>query len=243
MINIKTLPIEAGIYKLINLINGKIYIGKSKNLNKRISQHNHLSSKQVIDKAIKKYTLDNFIVEILYIQETFNNEELLKIEAEFIKEWNATDKIWGYNICEYGTDLGGIKLSEERKKEISEYNKKFRTGKNHPMFGKRHSETTKKKMSKVKMGKFSGDKSPRFGVKASNKTKEKIRAARQKQNMTFCYQGVKQIDKTTKKLIKIWDSMTEAAIFFKGTREASANISVVCRKLRKTAFGFCWEYI
>lgn len=51
---------------------------------------------------------------------------------------------------------------------------------------------------------------------------------------------IKQIDKNTNNLIKVWDSMMDVK------RELgihNSNISDVCRNKQKTAGGFTWEYL
>jgi hypothetical protein len=80
------------IYKITNKINNKFYIGKhqTKDIN-----DGYMGSGKLIKKAIKKYGIDNFKKEILFI---FNNEE----------EMNATEKELviineqSYNLCEGG---------------------------------------------------------------------------------------------------------------------------------------------
>lgn len=44
------------IYKITNLVNGKIYIGKTKNIKRRLSQHfyEESSSDSLIKRAIRK---------------------------------------------------------------------------------------------------------------------------------------------------------------------------------------------
>lgn len=55
-----------GIYKITNKVNGKIYIGQSINLNRRISEHKRYKDpNQIIDQAIKKYGKDNFTFDII----------------------------------------------------------------------------------------------------------------------------------------------------------------------------------
>lgn len=58
---------KTGIYKIQNLINGKIYIGQSKNIEKRWLRHkttafnkNDHSYNLPLYRAIRKYGLENF---------------------------------------------------------------------------------------------------------------------------------------------------------------------------------------
>lgn len=89
---------DSGIYKITNTINNKCYIGLSKNLEKRIKQHekNSLSlSQQSMKKlywAVSEYGRDNFKIEIL---EKCLPENLAKRENYWIKEFNSYED--GYN--------------------------------------------------------------------------------------------------------------------------------------------------
>lgn len=70
------------IYKITNLINGKIYIGKHVQYNNKID--NYLGSGNLIRLAVKKYGYENFKKEILSYHS--NDKELAKAEAEAITE-------------------------------------------------------------------------------------------------------------------------------------------------------------
>ena len=52
-----------GIYKITNLVNGKVYIGASKNIEKRWSAHRNGHSD--LAKEFQTFGLDNFKFEIL----------------------------------------------------------------------------------------------------------------------------------------------------------------------------------
>lgn len=64
---------KIGIYKIENLINGKVYIGQSKDIDKRIKHHfteaafneKNVEYNTPIHQAIRKYGVDNFKVDIL----------------------------------------------------------------------------------------------------------------------------------------------------------------------------------
>lgn len=83
-----------GIYKIENLINGKIYIGQSIHIEKRWSEHCKASSCSLISKAIKKYGKDNFSFQIL---EECSVDSLTKKESEYIAKYNSLAPN-GYNI-------------------------------------------------------------------------------------------------------------------------------------------------
>ena len=53
-----------GIYKITNLINGHIYIGQSINIERRFREHKN-GSELIVDKAIKKYGVENFSFDII----------------------------------------------------------------------------------------------------------------------------------------------------------------------------------
>lgn len=93
------------IYKIENLINGKVYIGKTTrtfkerykyNLEKN-THNNHLKN------SIKKYGIDNF-----YINEEFDKaltkEELNEKEKYWIEHYKSNDEKYGYNILNGGDD-------------------------------------------------------------------------------------------------------------------------------------------
>ena len=95
---------SCGIYKITNKINGKSYIGCSKNIEHRWIAH---KSEAILDhnpqynysihKAFRKYGLDNFKFEII---ELIPEDELFNREQYWIKYYNSYIK--GYNETEGG---------------------------------------------------------------------------------------------------------------------------------------------
>lgn len=74
-----------GIYKITNKINGKSYIGQSRQIEKRFTQHIN-NERTSIGKDIKKYGKDNFEFSIVEICEI--NELDIK-EREYIEKYNT----------------------------------------------------------------------------------------------------------------------------------------------------------
>ena len=92
----------SGVYHIKNLVNGKVYIGSSIDINKRWKEHinslrifKHHSYK--LQRAWDKHGEDNFSFEII---EIFNGDiaELRKLEQYYLDLYNASDFSFGYNV-------------------------------------------------------------------------------------------------------------------------------------------------
>lgn len=156
----------SGIYQIKNLINGKVYVGSSVNIEYRfrchkcrLNKNNHHSI--YLQRTWNKYGEENFEFKII---ELVDDENLLIEREQFwIDELSAVNPE-GYNANPFAGRTGGIKgrkLSEEHKRKIGESGKgrevsqetrdKIREG----HLGKKLSEEHKEKMSKRKKGKRS----------------------------------------------------------------------------------------
>ena len=111
------------IYKIVNHINGKIYIGMTRQEDdKRFKQHIAFSKitkpQLLIQTKIKEYGEDNFSFTIIF--QTKVVEIAREMEAYFIKEHNSLVPI-GYNIHSGGNYCDNYaSFSEEVKKRISQ---------------------------------------------------------------------------------------------------------------------------
>ena len=103
------------IYKITNITNGKIYIGKhsTDDLN-----DGYMGSGKIIKQAIKKYGIENFTKEYLVFCD--KEDKLNWFEIFYIKKYGSTNSDIGYNISYGGDGLLGIIMTEEQKKKISE---------------------------------------------------------------------------------------------------------------------------
>lgn len=98
------------IYKITNNINGKVYIGRTqKTIQERFNEHCAAALNLAIDskyllliqKAIRKYGVDSFRLDLVFSCETF--EEYETKEQEFILMYDSRNINKGYNIHIGGT--------------------------------------------------------------------------------------------------------------------------------------------
>jgi len=137
------------IYQFFNTINGKIYIGKTNNIKRRLSHHYNVSAGgklkykhhfQAIHAAIKKYTSN---IEFSIIQTVVSENEADICETYWINYHSSNSPKFGYNLTAGGEGTSGRIVSEETRALM----KKSATG-------KKHSDTTKMKLSLFHSGKI-----------------------------------------------------------------------------------------
>lgn len=85
------------IYKTTNTSNGKVYIGQHRSA---FFDSSYFGSGKLITDAIKKYGKSSFYVELLC--ECNSQDEMDKMEIEYISLFNSTDVRIGYNITNGG---------------------------------------------------------------------------------------------------------------------------------------------
>ena len=128
------------IYRIINRINGKTYIGQHKY--KKLND-NYMGSGIHIKRAIKKYGIENFKKEILEFD--IPNVDLANDwEQMYILFERAKGKA-EYNIANGGKGSAGFHHSEEYKRLLSETMKGNTINK-----GRKRSDETKRKISEAK---------------------------------------------------------------------------------------------
>ena len=156
------------IYKAVNKINGKIYVGQTtKTINERFK--GHLRGKTYFDKSLKKYGINNF--EISIIDSASCIEELNQKEEKWIKILDCTIPN-GYNILFGGKNACGHHRTEETKQKLRIAN-----------IGKKMSDEIKKKISIASKLRWSDEAyrerciKNRKGRKISEEQKKKISIA------------------------------------------------------------------
>lgn len=139
---------EVGIYRIKNLINGKLYIGQT--LDRFIERYwnhlwklnNHSHDNRHLQSAWDKYGGSSF--EFSIIHKLKENEDIDDLERYYIQQYDFNNL---YNIQHGGQDhvMLGTHMSDKTKAKIGEANRKN-------MLGKKHSEETKERMSVARNG-------------------------------------------------------------------------------------------
>ena len=100
------------VYKTVNLVNGKIYIGQHQA--NMFEPDIYKGSAKMLSRAINKYGIDNFVCEIIEICD--DKKTLNEKEKYYINFYKAQDRNIGYNIAPggYGGDIISNLTNEEQ---------------------------------------------------------------------------------------------------------------------------------
>jgi group I intron endonuclease len=237
------------VYKITNLINGKIYVGQTINsIERRFYQHCH-SKHTVIGRAINKHGAENFTIEQLSEEDDLNR--LSKKEADWIEQLNAIDKNIGYNVVKYSPGHGPH--DQSTKDKISKANKgKPAWNKNIKMSP--HQISLMSERMKGKTSAFKGRKFSEKSIKQISESQKKTYISGRIHHM----QGKHHSDDTK---LKIKQSVKKRAvqgisikdgsiIFFESTKAADragyffsgikANIT---GKIKSAYKGYKWRFV
>lgn len=180
------------VYKTINLVNQKYYIGKHSSED---PNDEYLGSGKALQRAIKKHGSENFVKEVLFLYES--EVEAYNKEREILEELDGVNDSLCYNLCYGGVGFWkGATHSTDARDKISKGNRgKVRTDIHKQRLsevnlGKTLDEDTRKKISKSNMGKIqtaetrekiskahTGRPSIRNGTECSEETKKRMSAA------------------------------------------------------------------
>lgn len=201
-----------GIYQIINLINGKVYIGSSSvNIIQRWRCHkSYLKTNKhqnnYLQNAYNKYGKENFVMELVELVSDKN--KVISVEQKWLDKLQPfTNTNNGYNICKTAGNTCDKHHSKDSKLKMS----KAKIG-NKVWLGKKHTEETKLKMSKSQKGK-----------KLSEETKQKMSEARSKINIT---------EETKRKISKSLIG-NKRHLGIKHTEETRQKISKTLKKYNK----------
>lgn len=129
----------SAVYKITNLINGKIYVGSAVNLYNRYRSYKRRVLKDaprrmVVEKAMVKYGIENFSFEV--IERLSGKETTLAREQVWIDALQPFDPV-GYNVNKKAKSRLGMTVSDDVKMKMSLTRKnKMRSGEIKKVFSK-----------------------------------------------------------------------------------------------------------
>lgn len=152
-----------GIYFIINTINGKVYVGSSRDVKSRWREHRSTLRRnkhrnEYLQNAWNKEGENAFVFTCAEQTGTLPEAELLEREQHWIESAIAADRSFGYNLRP--TALRSV-ISEDTRLKLRNAN-----------LGKRHSEETKAKLSASLTGKPGWN----TGMKMSDDFRQKCKA-------------------------------------------------------------------
>lgn len=214
-----------GIYKILNLITNKFYLGSSVYITHRFNQHKHLLRKgkhhsPYLQKSWNKYGEQNFTFELIY--QVFNKTHLLLEEQRFLDI--------------YKPDYNSNRVSPTR-------------------LGSKASPELRRKLSLAHKGKSSPKKGIKTGLPAWNRGISQIVTEETRKKMIGRRNSIKtefkpgEIGNPTRITPVLcvetnieYKSIADAARHL-GNIQYQSNISSVCYGRQKTAYGFTWRFI
>lgn len=208
---------KCGIYLIKNLINDKVYIGKSINIYQRIQKHiSNLRSKNLKGEnthfinSWHKYGEDSFDYIIL---EECKREFLKDKELYYILKYNSLDRAKGYNF-RLDSESGMIPLESTRKKYSEACHKRF----------SKQEERDKVSIFFTKFWKENPEKKVEMSLNLKKSKQEKYRFFKMDEE---------------ENILEIFNSVEE--IINKYPNYKWQNIYSVCNGYKKRIYGFKWK--
>lgn len=205
------------VYKIINKVNNKIYIGSTRNYIKRITSHRNLLIKNkhpnpYLQNSCNKYGIDCFEFSII---ETIEPQFLIKSETKFILLNKSDNREFGYNQQMASSSRAGLEHSNDTKRKIS-----------NSMINKVRSETTKQQIS---------ESMKKAATKRQQSSYDKMAKTKLNKPIPSLYKKVKCLE-----LNRVYNSIKEAALELKLQR---TGISMVLNGTMQTTGGYTFERV
>jgi len=239
-----------GIYGIQNIVNNKIYVGKAKNIYKRIQSHIYGLNSESKDEnrhlinALNKYGFQNF--KCFVIEELEFNENILKErELYWIQFYKSTDREFGYNL----------RMDSSTKMIVHDETRKLQSisnsGENNPNFGNKWTPEQKRKMSEIQKERYKKGlakvnlENSKKGIEVRNQrwkeNPELKELMKQRVREKITLYNIEQYDKQTNQLIKVWDCVND--IIIQNPTYKRHNIYAVCSGEKPTMYGYIWKKV
>lgn len=205
---------NSGIYKIINTLNSKMYIGSAKDFDVRFSRHirelkNNVHHNIHLQRSYNKYGFDVFEFKIIE-RIPYEKDIIIERENYYIEKFNS--KTEGYNIADasFGDILSSHpnrediirRISKTLRENISKLSEEERKskfglpGEHNGMYGKTHTQDVRDRIGRLHKGN-----TYRKGIKASKETRKKLSAiASQRIGDKNPFYGKTHSEETKKKL-------------------------------------------
>lgn len=214
-----------GIYKIENLINHKVYIGQSIEIEKRWQKHLNAKDNFAIHKALQKYGKENFSFQII---EECDLLDLDNKEQYWMNYYNSLIPN-GYNMIQGGSNGAGF----AKGKKVLQYTLDGIFVKEYNSANQASNQTGVCHSDICKCCRGDTPRAGKYQWKYSGDDKE-IKPIKIRTDFS-----VLQINKNTGEIIKEFPSLKEAS---EQTHIAKSIICKVCNGKGKTAGGFKWKY-
>ncbi len=113
---------KSGVYKIQHKESGRLYVGSSTNVRRRLIMHKCMLNKnkhfnRALQRAVNKYSLDAFSFEKILV---CSNDDLLMYEQLIMDGYKAYIKPFGYNLRSEASSNSGIPMSEKTRKAFAD---------------------------------------------------------------------------------------------------------------------------
>lgn len=235
-----------GIYCIQNVLDGKVYVGKSSNIERRLSDHRRAllrpktkDCNRNLYSAVQECGIENFSFEALEVHESLDEKYLADRELFYMDCYRACDKEFGYNLRRDSSTRTTV--HEETRALLRETNK----GEGNPNYGNRWTLEMKLNMSSVTKARHkAGVYGDKWKAKLSQSSSEMWRDEDKKQRMAKKVAVAKsslrfhEYDKKTGELLHVWESMS--AILEAHPDYFRIAIYNVCNGYKKSYRGSVW---
>lgn len=236
------------IYLILNTITGKLYVGKTDNVDRRLKDHlkiarggkqKYPNSYFYLHAAINKYGFDNFLIKT--VAENLSDE---KLAFELEKMWIFSLKQSGYdlyNLTDGGDGTSGHKISEEGRRKMS----KAHLGKEPWNIGKTTPLVVRVKQSKSAINRFKNNPHPTKGkispFKGKKRSEEfKIKISNTKTGVAKTREHILATSKLTEKQVKEIKILLKEGV---PNKEIAQKFSVQRDTISRIKNGKTWKWL